>query len=102
MPGGYVGRNETALQAAMRELKEEVNISVSTELLKLALDITHDWEGKRDHVDIFSIELTERPDIKVDNREVIDAGFFTSDDALKLNLFPPLRQHIEIYKSQIT
>ena len=97
LPGGYVNRNETAQQAAIRELKEEIGILLPGDMLTLALDVTHDWERKRDHVEIFAVELKERPHIKLDKREVVDADFFTPEDALKLNLFPPLRQHIEEY-----
>ena len=56
---------------------------------------THTWEGKTDVVSIFDLDVQERPVVQVDNREVVDAEFFTPQYALELNLFPPLRRHIE-------
>jgi len=95
VPGGYLKAAETPVKAAVRELAEEVSIQVSPEALKLGLEETHTWEGKTDMVSIFDLDVKERPVFRVDNREVIDAEFFSVPCALKLNLFPPLRRHIE-------
>ncbi len=94
LPGGYIHHNETTQQAAIRELAEEVGVFVNEDILRLTLDVAHEWEGRHDHVEIFEIELLESPQIRVDNREVIAADFFTPEAALKLDLFPPLRQYI--------
>jgi ADP-ribose pyrophosphatase YjhB (NUDIX family) len=94
LPGGYVRRGESPKDAAVRELAEEVRISASAEQLDLVLDRTHEWEGKHDHVRIFALELPTRPELEVDNREVIDASWWTPERALSLDLFPPLREVI--------
>jgi hypothetical protein len=39
--------------------------------------------------------VQQRPRIDVDNREVIDARFFSPEEALRLKLFPPIRRLIE-------
>lgn len=101
LPGGYVRLEETGKQAAVRELLEEVGIGVTEDKLSLALDITHEWEGKNDHVEIFRLDLPYEPKIKVDNREVVAAQLYTPEEALKLPLFPPIAQHInDVLKSQ--
>ena len=100
LPGGYLRRGETSRQAALRELREEVGVTAQSDDLTLLIDETHDWEGKQDHVSIFALELEERPVIKVDHREVIDASWFAPEDALKLDLFPPLRRAIERRKAE--
>jgi 8-oxo-dGTP diphosphatase len=95
LPGGYVRAGETGRQAAARELREEVAINVEPEALVSGLDLHHDWEGKRERVEIFDLEVTSEPNFKIDNREVIGASWFTPEEALKRNLFPGLRRHLE-------
>jgi len=100
LPGGYLRRGETSKSAALRELKEEVGISAEPDDLELALDETHEWEGKHDHVEIYSLEVATKPNLAVDHREVLDADWFTPERALELNLFPPLRRVIERRRAQ--
>jgi ADP-ribose pyrophosphatase YjhB (NUDIX family) len=95
LPGGYVRRHETALQAALRELAEEVGVSAASDALQLVHDETHDWEGKRDHVEIFALDIATRPRVAVDHREVIEASWWPPERALTLDLFPPLRHVLE-------
>jgi len=95
LPGGYVHRGETGRQAAIRELEEETGIRASASDLRLALDHQHEWEGKREHVEIFEIEVSTPPTIKVDNREVVEAKFLSPARALELDLFQPIRTVIE-------
>lgn len=95
LPGGYVGRNETGREAAVRELREEVGIEVRVEQLEPLFDETNPWEGKRDHVEIFGLDLEQRPQIAIDRREVVAAEWLEPERALELDLFPPLRRVIE-------
>lgn len=95
IPGGYIAAGETGRQAAVRELREEVGVRIDAEQLQPVLDEVNDWEGKRDHVEIFSLELSKRPQIQIDHREVIDAGWFSVERALEMELFPPLRRVLQ-------
>lgn len=92
LPGGYVQSTETGLEAALRELREEVNVTVAAGELSPLLDEQHDWEGKREHIEIFGVEIGERPVLVIDHREVVAADWFSLDAALQLELFPPLRR----------
>ncbi|MEY4514371.1 MAG: hypothetical protein RLZZ450_6493 [Pseudomonadota bacterium] len=94
-PGGYVRPTESAREAALRELLEEVGVEVRPEELELALDVTHEWEGKLDHVQIFNLQVSERPSVQIDHREVIEATWFSPSPVLALpKVFPPLRRVI--------
>ena len=95
LPGGYVGRFETGAEAAVRELREEIGIVASTDQLKKVYDEVKDWEGKRDHVEVFRLELGSRPVIQIDHREVVSAGWYSPHAALELDLFPPIRLILE-------
>lgn len=94
LPGGYVRANETGREAAVRELAEEVGLHVAPKVLEPSIDVTHVWEDKRDHVEIFQLDIDPRPTPKVDRREVVHAGWYTPDEAFALDLFPPIWRHI--------
>jgi ADP-ribose pyrophosphatase YjhB (NUDIX family) len=92
VPGGYVRSGETGREAALRELFEEVGVTANGADLVELREETHEWEGKHDHVQIFSLTVGARPEVKVDHREVVEAVWCSRERALELDLFPPLRR----------
>ncbi|HMA96688.1 MAG TPA: NUDIX hydrolase [Polyangiaceae bacterium] len=101
-PGGYVHGGETARLAAVRELNEETGLEVRAEQLQLCHEETHNWEFRRDHVTMFDVEIGDSTMVTIDHREVVEARFVTPEQALSLNLFPPLRRRIEKYLANRT
>ncbi len=99
LPGGYVKSKETAIQAAIRELKEEIGLEMKPSELELVVDSKNKWEHRRDHVTIFSVEVTEKPHIEIDNREIVSAEFYPPDEVLKLKVFPPILDCIKKHQT---
>lgn len=95
LPGGGMDNNETPLAAATRELREEVGIEARPQDLSFYKQYFSLCEFKRDHINLFELELTEQPRIEIDNREVSWAGIFSAEQALELKLFPALRWYLE-------
>ncbi len=101
LPGGYIKQGEEAIDAVVRELREEIKLNVKPDRLKLVFQTEHDWENRRDNVTIFALEVAEKPQISVDNREVISAKFYSPSEALALDLFPPIITCMEQYLAKL-
>lgn len=72
LPGGGLGLREAPLAAAERELLEEVGIACAD--LRHLGDYATSAEGKRDRISLFA--GTSDQALRIDGREVIEAGFF--------------------------
>jgi len=95
LPGGYVHTNESAANAAARELEEEIGLAVAIDSLRPAVEMEQVWEFKTEHVELFSLHCVEAPKIELDGREVISAAYFEPEAALQLEMYPPIRFHIQ-------
>jgi len=74
-PGGHINQNETAIQAAVRELREETGININTNQLQLLNKIHYLRNGAVCSDTIFQCQLKDKPAIFIDHREVIEALF---------------------------
>jgi 8-oxo-dGTP diphosphatase len=95
LPGGYVREGETVEQAGARELAEECGVSVPVERVQLAYRGTKAFEHREDEVTIVEVEIAERPAVRVDNREVVWAGFRAPSTVLAMPIVPHLREYLE-------
>lgn len=83
-PGGHIELGEESFVAAIREVKEEVGISLDD--VTLAGSFTHNTEGKNDTVFAFYKILDKIPEVKLDRKESTEYGWF--DVGSKLPLGP--------------
>lgn len=94
MPGGGAHPGESHVQTGMRELREEVGLTVEAASLRPAFDVEDRGEFKRDHVYFLELKVDHEPPLSIDHREVVWADFIDLEAALRLPLAPTLRAYL--------
>ncbi|MFT5506361.1 MAG: 8-oxo-dGTP diphosphatase [Gammaproteobacteria bacterium] len=94
LPCGGIGPGETPVEAARRELLEEVGLDIPVEEFRQAWQTINHSEYKRDHIFLFEVQMQTLPDLKPDGREVVWAGFLNRKDALAMSVFSPVREYL--------
>jgi 8-oxo-dGTP diphosphatase len=94
MPGGGAHSGESHVQTGLRELREEVGLTLSAAELRATYDVV-DWEEyKEDHVWFLELDVDTEPVLTIDRREVVWAAFVDVDAALQLPLSGPVRSYL--------
>jgi len=94
LPGGTIRAGEAAVQAARRELREEVGLDAPAACLSPAFETTMEWEFRQDHVQVFELHLTAPPALRIDNREIVRAWFMPPAEMLGEYLPPFVRAYL--------
>ncbi|MCP4490175.1 MAG: NUDIX hydrolase [Gammaproteobacteria bacterium] len=94
LPCGGVGRRETVVDAARRELFEEVDLDLPVVVFQKVFEVVNYTEFKIDQITLFEVHLDEVPKLRADGREVVWLGFRSLSDALKLPLFPAVHDYL--------
>jgi 8-oxo-dGTP pyrophosphatase MutT (NUDIX family) len=81
-PGGAVDRRETAIDAAVRELREEALIEATSPPALRGLYLST-VNRKSDHIALFEADAWRRIDGKMRALEIAEAGFFPVRDLPK-------------------
>ncbi len=92
-PGGGVHRHESAADAAIREIREELGIALRPEDLRLAGIFHSSRQHKSDHIVMFTAALTTES-FTVSSGEIAEAGVFHLDELPALTS-PATRRRIE-------
>ena len=94
LPAGGLKRRERPIDAAVRELREEVGIEVGPEALHYAGEFVDRSYYLEDHLHVFELRCDEPPATKVDGREVVWAGFMLPAEALERGAVRVTRQYL--------
>ncbi len=95
LPAGGIGRGEAPIDAAIRELAEEVQIHVEPEELHFVGEIVSTVGYAEDHAHFYELICEERPDFVVDRHEVVWADFIPPGEALEAGVVDVVRQYLE-------
>jgi 8-oxo-dGTP diphosphatase len=98
LPGGGIQGDETAPQAACRELMEEIGYEVPQDQLSDAWTITETSPGGMNTVSIFTLTIYERPELVIDSVEIMACFWFGREEALAEYLPNHLRLYLETHK----
>jgi 8-oxo-dGTP diphosphatase len=94
MPCGGIKKTEQPIDAAIRELSEEVSITLNKTDLKFYCTYVNTSEYMSDYINLYEVYFAEQQLFEIDNREVVSAFFLTPKEALHLPLFPVVRQYL--------
>ncbi len=95
LPAGGLARGEAPVDAALRELFEEVAIEARAEELAYAGLIMSEVGHAVDHAHFFELRREGPLDFAVDRREVVWAGMLTPRAALQQGVVDVVRQYLE-------
>jgi 8-oxo-dGTP pyrophosphatase MutT (NUDIX family) len=90
VPGGRVQRGEEPLLAALRELAEEVGLAAAPGALRGLGEFVVHHSHIEDHVHAFELRLDAKPELRIDSREIVWAGFHAEGALGELRLWPVL------------
>ncbi len=98
LPGGFIKAGEPPLAAALREVAEELRLSLRPEDLTLAWRGVRPFEHRQDGITVFEWRSTapSPPAVRVDDRELVWAGWVTRDEARNLDLLPHVREYLAL------
>jgi 8-oxo-dGTP diphosphatase len=93
-PAGGLKRGERPVDAAARELAEEVGIAVPSEALRYAGLIVDPSKYAEDHAHVFELRCEAEPELRVDRREVVWARFLSPDEAVERGVVNVVRRYL--------
>ena len=97
LPGGHIDENEKALDAVIREAKEETGLDFEAEFFVYADEIIpeYDW-----HAVVLVFAGKGRGELAAQEREVTEIDWFSLDEASSLPLAFVHNQILDEYKSR--
>lgn len=86
LPGGGIGQGETPVQAAIREIKEELGFVIEPGAIRnLGNHQTVEKRGLRTKYYLFAVELNSKPSLGIKTNEIIDHKWLPVTDIYHAN-----------------
>jgi 8-oxo-dGTP diphosphatase len=102
LPGGGLRRGETADQAAVHELQEELGLTVPSNWLQRPWTVTEHQAGGRNTVTLYSLPwppagqlIDQPPPLNPDQLEIVATAWMSREQALQHVLPGHLRRYLE-------
>jgi 8-oxo-dGTP pyrophosphatase MutT (NUDIX family) len=101
LPGGGTHRGEAPIEAAVRELREELGLRVSTKQLRLlAKEVVHE-RGLRYQAHFFVVQIPASTPLKLQVSEIADAQWLNAGTLSPQSLKPEVRQALAAWSASL-
>ena len=94
VPCGGINKGEEPIDAAIREVEEEVGLNLEAQRVSFIKVILNTTEYKKDRIHLFNYRMNSFPEVKIDDKEVVDYKWVKVSDTKDLPLFHPIKQFL--------
>ena len=97
LPCGGISKGESPLEAAIREVEEEVGLFLDPEQLELIQELISTEEYKEDRIHLFMYRFKHKPTVRIDHKEVEDFAWVNKTQLAQYSVFKPIQPIVESY-----
>ena len=101
-PKGHVEGNETLLETAQREIREETSLVLP---IDTSFSVYTEYDlpnGNRKHMTLYTAELSEDEDLHLQAEEIKNAGWFDYQDARQRLTYDNLKELLDQVNAHLT
>ena len=101
-PKGHVEGNETLLETAQREIREETSLVLP---IDTSFSVYTEYDlpnGNRKHMTLYTAELPEDEDLHLQAEEIKNAGWFDYQDARQRLTYDNLKELLDQVNAHLT